>query len=144
MVRGHAVSDSMDMAPTTVCTLPAKVFLAEDSLPVRSRVAALLTAYGMTIAGEAATPKASIDGILATRPDVVVLDAQLEGGTGLQVLNAVRGTDPGIAFIVFSNNVEPACRKRYLEGGAEDFLDKSIEIERLAPVVAKASLHRVR
>lgn len=143
MARRRATSDSVNMAPCTPSTLTAKVFLAEDSLPVRSRVAALLTSYGMTIAGEAATPQASIAGILATHPDVVVLDAQLEGGSGLQVLHAVRGAAPGIAFIVFSNNVEPAYRKRYLEGGAEDFLDKSIEFDRLAPAVAKASLHRV-
>ena len=39
----------------------------------------------MTVVGQARTPQDSISGILAAYPDVVVLDVQLEGGSGLQV-----------------------------------------------------------
>jgi DNA-binding NarL/FixJ family response regulator len=120
---------------------PVTVFLADDSAAIRSRVAELLRASAMAVVGEAETPAASIDGILAARPDVVVLDVQLEGGTGLQVLQAVRRADPGIAFVVFSNNAGPAYRKRYLGEGATQFLDKSSEFPRLAQAVAEAPRH---
>ena len=95
----------------------------------------------MAIVGQAETPQGSIDGILATVPDVVVLDVQLEGGSGLQVLRAVRQAAPEIAFVVFSNNAGPAYRKRYLREGAVRFLDKSTEFDQLARAVAKASQH---
>lgn len=117
---------------------PLKVFLADDSAPIRDRVAAMLCAQGMTIAGEAATPADCIHAILATRPDVVVLDVQLEGGTGLQVLQAVRAAAPDIAFVVFSNNAGPAYRKRYLGAGATGFLDKAAEFDQLARAVTRA------
>lgn len=117
---------------------PLKVFLADDSGPIRDRVAAMLCARGMTIAGEAATPADCIHAILATRPDVVVLDVQLEGGTGLQVLQAVRAASPDIAFVVFSNNAGPAYRKRYLGAGAAGFLDKAAEFDQLARAVTRA------
>ena len=68
----------------------------------------------MRVVGEAETPQACIAGILSTRPDVVVLDVQLEGGQGLEVLRAVRCAAPQVAFVVFSNNAGPAYRKRYL------------------------------
>jgi two-component system response regulator DesR len=116
--------------------VPVKVFLADDSAMIRDRVAAMLGGREMAIVGQAVTPQASIDGILAAHPDVVVLDVQLEGGTGLQVLRSVRQSAPDIAFVVFSNNAGPAYRKRYLHEGAQRFLDKSSEFDQLADVVA--------
>ncbi|HWI83312.1 response regulator transcription factor [Ramlibacter sp.] len=118
-----------------------KVFLADDSAMIRDRVAAMLATRAMDVVGEAETPQASIEGILAAQPDVVVLDVQLEGGTGLQVLRAVREQEPGIAFVVFSNNAGPAYRKRYLGEGAERFLDKTTEFDQLVTAVELASHH---
>jgi DNA-binding NarL/FixJ family response regulator len=118
-----------------------KVFLADDSAAIRERVAAMLAAGKITIVGQAETPQGSIAGILSAHPDVVVLDVQLEGGTGLEVLRAVREADPQIAFVVFSNNSAPAYRKRYIGAGAAQFLDKSTEFDQLVPAVRNASLH---
>ena len=120
-----------------------KVFLADDSLQIRARVNALLGAADIAIVGEAATPENCIAGILRCHPDVVVLDVQLEGGTGLQVLKAVRLADPQVAFVVFSNNSAPAYRKRYLGEGAASFLDKSTEFDQLARAVETAGRHAV-
>lgn len=115
-----------------------RVFLAEDSAMIRERIAALLGAHAIAVVGEAATPQASIDGILSAWPDVVVLDVELEGGSGLQVLRAVRLAAPDIAFVIFSNNSALAYRKRYLDEGAYRFLDKSTEFDQLAQTVASA------
>lgn len=115
-----------------------KVFLADDSQQIRERVNAILGAAHMDVIGQAATPDTCIAGILGSHPDVVVLDVQLEGGTGLQVLKAVRSADPDVAFVVFSNNSAPAYRKRYLGEGAVRFLDKSTEFDQLAHAVATA------
>jgi two-component system response regulator DesR len=119
--------------------VPVKVFLADDSAMIRDRVAAMLADQSMDIVGQAETPQASIDGILAVHPDVVVLDVQLEGGSGLEVLRAVRQVDPRIAFVVFSNNAGPAYRKRYLGEGAQRFLDKTTEFDQLVVAVENAS-----
>lgn len=118
--------------------LSLKVFLADDSALIRCRVAAMLGAPPLSIVGESGTPQGAIDGILRTRPDVVVLDAQLEGGSGLEVLDAVRRVAPEIAFIVFSNNSGPAYRKLYLAAGAAAYLDKNSEFDQLARAVAGA------
>ena len=93
----------------------------------------------MTIVGEAGTPRGAIDAILAARPEVVVLDVQLDGGSGLEVLRAVRKASPEIAFVIFSNNSDAAYRKRYLAEGALRFLDKTSEFDQLAQAVAKAA-----
>ena len=120
-----------------------KVFLADDSPAIRQRIGALLDAAAMDVVGEGATPETCIQGILDSHPDVVVLDHQLEGGTGLQVLKAIRTADPEVAFVVFSNNSAPAYRKRYLGEGASRFLDKSTEFDQLAGAVAEAGRRSV-
>lgn len=118
-----------------------KVFLAEDSAPIRQRVAATLSQHDMEVVGEGETPAACIDGIRDSHPDVVVLDIHLVGGSGLQVLRAVRASDPAVAFVVFSNAAEPAYRRRYIAEGASSFVDKSTEFDQLVDAVQLAS-HR--
>ena len=131
------------MIPPMVSNGSIKVFLADDSQQIRERVNALLATADMAVVGEGATPDSCIAGILDSHPDVVVLDVQLEGGNGLQVLKAVRSADPGVAFVVFSNNAAPAYRKRYLGEGAVRFLDKSTEFDQLAQAVASAGRRSV-
>lgn len=120
---------------------PLKVFHADDSPLIRERVAGLLDSSVMAVVGHAETPQYAIEGILAMHPDVVVLDVQLDGGSGLQVLRAVRRIAPDIAFVVFSNHSDPAYRKRYLDEGAQAFLDKSNQSDQLVHAVTKASHH---
>ena len=137
MVRRTAERHSGCMSPRHSVI---KVFLADDSELIRMRVAALLVMPATSIVGYAHTPQASIDGIRATQPNVVVLDVQLEGGSGLEVLRAIHLSAPEIAFIVFTNNSGPAYRERYLREGAVRFLDKSTEFGSLASAVASAQL----
>jgi DNA-binding NarL/FixJ family response regulator len=120
-----------------------KVFLAEDSAAIRDRLHGLFVRARMSVVGEAGTPDGAIDQILALHPDVVVLDVQLEGGSGLEVLKAVRSADPKVAFVVFSNNATSVYRKRYLKEGASRFLDKSTEFDQLPQAVASAGFRTV-
>ncbi|MBX3653948.1 MAG: response regulator transcription factor [Ramlibacter sp.] len=117
---------------------PITTFLADDSSLIRRRVAAMLREQGMEVLGEAETPQSSVDAILRLRPDVVVLDIQLRGGAGLQVLREVRRAAPGVVFVVLSNSSGPAYRKRYLSEGAAAFLDKTTEFDQLARSIDRA------
>ena len=121
---------------------PTKVYLVDDSIPVRERVAQMLRERAIDVVGQAGAPQAAIDGILATQPDVVVLDIQLQGGTGLEVLRAVRLAAPQIAFVVLSNNSGPAYRKIYRIEGAQRFLDKNAEFDQLAQTVLQLAQQR--
>jgi DNA-binding NarL/FixJ family response regulator len=116
--------------------LPA-VYLVEDSLPLRERLREILSLRGdVRIVGEAATPLAAIDGIRASCPDVVVLDYQLDGGTGVEVLKAMARDGDAPTFIVLSNHVDLATRRACQAAGARFFLDKSTEFARICDIVA--------
>ena len=113
-----------------------KVFIAENFLPVRRRLAELLTALdGVAVVGEAESPAEAIGGILATRPDWVILDYQLRGGTGVDVLRAVHPKAPSIRFIVLTNHPTSQYRRACTESGAGWFFDKSTEFGKVRDVI---------
>jgi DNA-binding NarL/FixJ family response regulator len=114
-----------------------KVFIVEDALPIRERLVELMEEIdGAAVAGFAETPADAIAGILATRPDCVVLDYQLLGGTGVEVMRAVGLKVPGIVFVVLTNHATPQYRRLCLEAGARWFLDKSTEFRKIKEVIA--------
>ncbi len=134
MSRPRRLRDSRGMQKTVS---PTRVFLADDSALSRRSVADMLTAQGMVVAGQADTPESAVAGILASQPDVVVLDVQFKKGTGMQVMQAVLNSTRDIPFIVLSNHAEAAYRTRYLTAGAACFLDKHVEFYQLGDALAR-------
>ena len=96
----------------------------------RSRIATLLGAVeGLELVGYAADAPGAIAGILAERPDAVVLDIHLASGTGFDVLRAVHGRAPGIDVYMLSNFATLPYREHAASLGACDLFDKSLEFE---------------
>ena len=89
----------------------------------------------LKIVGEAETPIDAIDGILKLKPTCVVLDFQLRGGTGVDVLRAVHPVAPDIAFMVLTNHPTPQYRRLCLGAGAKWFFDKSTEFKKIKDVI---------
>ena len=109
-----------------------KVFLVEDSPLLRERLETMLAAIpGAENVGHAPAAESAIAGIEAARPDVVVLDIQLERGTGFDVMRAVRPKQPQVAFYVLTNFAHEGYRRMAEKLGARAFFDKSKEIEAL-------------
>ena len=92
---------------------------------------------GLCVVGEAESPAQAVAGISATRPDCVVLDFQLIGGTAVDVLRAVHPVSPEIAFIVLTNHPTSQYRRACMDAGAIGFLDKSTEFGKLKAAVAE-------
>lgn len=113
------------------------VYIVDDSPSMRARLVEILAEIGSAdVVGEAGTPDEAIAGILSQRPDYVLLDYQLEGGTALDVLRAVCPNAPDIAFIVLTNHASPPYRRACIAAGAQYFLDKSSEFGRISSVIA--------
>lgn len=118
----------------TRCT--GKVFIVEDSPAVRSRLVELLCEIdGVCVVGEAQSPYEAVAGIRRTQPHCVVLDLQLIGGSGIDVLRAVHPLSPQIAFVVLTANATAQYRRACMQAGASRFLDKSTEFDKLKEVV---------
>jgi DNA-binding NarL/FixJ family response regulator len=114
------------------------IFIVDDMPSMRDRLRELVgDIEGVEIVGDAGTPEDAIEGILRTHPDCVLLDYQLLGGTGVDVLRAVHPQSPEIAFIVLTNHATTQHRRACLDAGARYFLDKSTEFNRIRTAIAE-------
>ena len=118
------------------------VFLVEDSLAIRARLAATIRGIdGAQLVGEAGKVAEAIDGIRATHPSAVILDLQLEDGSGLDVLKAVQPASPALHVAVLTNYATDQHRRACLDAGAEFFLDKSSDFPRIREIVQRWTAH---
>jgi DNA-binding NarL/FixJ family response regulator len=112
------------------------VFLVEDSLAIRERLAETIRGIaGARLVGEAGTVGKAIDGIRSTHPGAVILDLQLEDGSGLEVLRAVHPGSPALHVAVLTNYATDQHRRACMNAGAEFFLDKSSDFPRIREIV---------
>ena len=93
------------------------------------------------VVGEADSYVKAVAGITGTRPDVAILDIRLADATGdgIDVLNEVRKSLPGMRAIVMSNFYTPQHAKASSDAGAEYFLDKTVDFERIPEILRRMS-----
>ena len=128
---------SMSQARTT------HIYIVDDSASIRTRLAELLAAMSdVEVVGQAASAADAVAGILGTLPDSVVLDLNLTGGSGIDVLRTVHPQAPGIVFVVLTNHSEPQYRRACVRAGATYFLDKSTEFDQVRAVIAEIAANR--
>ena len=126
------------MEPTTIIESAfMRVVIVDDAPRVRDRVKALLHADApyAEVVGEAGEAQAAIRLIRDMRPDVVILDLQLVGASGIKVLRAVKLAPHAPRVIMLTNLTDLEYQITCLEAGAEFFLDKSFGFERLVDIL---------
>jgi len=122
----------------TLQAAPLTVFLVEDSLAIRARLAETIRGIdGTELVGEAGSVGKAIEGIRSTHPGAVILDLQLEDGSGLDVLKAVHPAAYALHVAVLTNYATDQHRRACLNAGAEFFLDKSSEFPRIREIVQR-------
>jgi DNA-binding NarL/FixJ family response regulator len=111
------------------------VFIADDSDPVRERLIALLSEIdGAEVIGEATNYDEAVEGIRSLKPHIVILDIQMPGGSGIDVLKEIKQDSRPPVVLMLTNHASPQYRKKCMEWGADFFLDKSREFESLASI----------
>jgi two-component system, cell cycle sensor histidine kinase and response regulator CckA len=118
-----------------------KVLVVDDSAVVRTRLVEILSALqGVEHVDTAGRASEARQAIQSARPDVVVLDIHMPGGSGIEVLEALRAEDQRIMTIVLTNDPAPQWRAASLRAGADFFFDKSAEFQQAVDVIARLAL----
>jgi DNA-binding NarL/FixJ family response regulator len=113
-----------------------RVFIADDSRVVLERLADLLKDVpGVELVGQAGDVPETVRCIQQLSPDAVILDLKMPGGTGLDVLRAIRPDHPGLHFVICTNFPYPQYREECFNAGANFFLDKSAEFEKIPAIL---------
>lgn len=114
----------------------ARVLLAEDSPELGNRLCELvLEAGNVDLAGWAK------DGAEAWRlfghetPEVIILDLNMPGLSGLEVLRRIRGSQRPCVVMILTNHVEASIREACFRGGADYFLRKSSDLDEVVDIL---------
>jgi DNA-binding NarL/FixJ family response regulator len=120
-----------------------KVFIADDSSVVVERLVDLLEEEvpDAQLVGQAGDVPEAVRGIQKVKPDALILDLQMPGGSGLDVLRAIRADHPRLYVLIFTNYPYPQYREECLTAGANVFLDKSAEFEKI-PAILRELIHK--
>lgn len=115
-----------------------RLFIADDSKVMRDKIRELASGIkGIELVGEAVDVRTSIQGITDLSPDAVVLDIRMPGGSGLEVLRAIKKTLKRPVLIVLTNYPFPEYREVAVKLGADHFFDKATEFYEVQEVLEK-------
>jgi DNA-binding NarL/FixJ family response regulator len=113
-----------------------RVLIVDDSEALVARLKSRLAAIaGLEITGYAANVPDAVEEIRKVKPDVVILDISMPGGSGIDVLESVEKNQFQPIVIMLSNFSGPQYRRKCLQGGARFFFDKSAEFHKVAEVL---------
>jgi two-component system, OmpR family, response regulator len=116
-----------------------RAFIVEDSSTIRDNlIETLKELANFEPVGTAETEHEAKRWLTANEWDLCIIDLFLREGSGLNVLEAVRGKrKPGQKFVVLSNHSSRDVRWRCKQLGADACFDKSTELEALVEYCSK-------
>ncbi len=120
---------------------PARVLVVEDHPLFRKGVVALLDALDdLAVVGTAGSGEEAVDLVTDLRPDVVLMDLQLPGMSGIEATRAIVGARPGVAVLVLTLFEDEESVFLALRAGARGYVLKDADEEEL--IAAIRAVHR--
>lgn len=117
-----------------------RVFLVDDHEIVRRGIAHLVDAEAdLTVVGEAGSFHEATRRILATAPDVAVLDVRLPDGSGIDLCRDIRSTQPGVACLILTAYDDDAAVMSAVLAGANGYVLKDIRSRELIGAIRRAA-----
>jgi len=115
-----------------------RVVVVDDHAMFRTGVKAEIGRQ-VNVVGEAADVASAVNVILATLPDVVLLDVHLPGGGGVEVLRKVHEKIPDQRFLALSVSDAAEDVIGVIRGGARGYVTKSINGDELVDAIRRVA-----
>jgi two-component system, NarL family, response regulator NreC len=118
-----------------------KIVLADDHVVVRSGLRLLLDAEeDFEVVAEASDVESARRYVRGHRPQVLVLDLNMPGGSSLEAIPLIRSESPGTEIVVLTMQQEPAFARHALGAGAIGYVLKEAADEELVEAVRRAAV----
>ncbi len=104
--------------------LHATIVLADDHAIVREGIAALCSSNGMNILGQCSDGGSALEMIGELKPDFALLDLNMPGMTGVEVIRKLRAGGSAAKLMILSISREESTVMEALRAGADAYLLK--------------------
>jgi DNA-binding NarL/FixJ family response regulator len=111
------------------------ILLVEDHAIVRSGIRRLLADRPGTTLREVATGDGALVSLRAEVFDLLILDLNLPGLGGLELLRRIMAAYPALKVLVFSQHTEAVYASRAMEAGARGYISKNAAPEELLEAI---------
>ena len=112
------------------------VVIVDDSELVRDRIQKRISELDeINVSGVASNSIEAQEIIKSSNPDVVILDIKMPGESGIELLTKIKEYYPHIKVIMLTNYPFLQYRSKCYENGADYFLDKSNEFEKVTEIL---------
>ena len=114
--------------------LPPKlrVLLVDDQPLFRRALATLISAqFDMTVVGEGENGRDALEKVRALHPDIVVMDVNMPGASGVDGVNAIRGAGFGTPIVMLTVSEDDDDLFESIKAGANGYLLKNVRPEEL-------------
>jgi DNA-binding NarL/FixJ family response regulator len=108
------------------------ILLAEDHALVRQGLRTLLSLDpALTIVGETGDGAAVMGLLAALRPDLLLLDLDLPGRSGFDIVEALKRANDPVRILVLTGSLREVSVRRALAAGADGYIPKSDDTDEL-------------
>jgi DNA-binding NarL/FixJ family response regulator len=102
-----------------------RVFIVDDHPIVRQGLAQMINQEAdLTVCGEAEEAQVALQAVAELHPDLVLVDLSLKGGSGLELIKALRARQNTLPVLVVSMHDESLYVERALRAGARGYIMK--------------------
>jgi DNA-binding NarL/FixJ family response regulator len=134
-----ALSDSAAPSDPAAPRAPTSVAIVEDQPALLHNLVKLLGEFPQVAVHSCyPTGEAAVEGLLANRPQAVLLDLELPGMDGIEVIRAVKPKAPELVILVLTTFDDEAKVYEAVTAGASGYLVKRIPVERIVAGIAEA------
>lgn len=103
---------------------PLRVMLVEDHALVRAAIRRTLDVPGIQVVGEASSAEQALSTVLEHRPDVVLLDIDLPGMSGVQLVRELAPRLPDSHIVMLTGSADRDDLVTAIRNGASGYLTK--------------------
>jgi DNA-binding NarL/FixJ family response regulator len=118
--------------------MATKVLIVDDHPAVREGLGVRISSQpDMEVCGQAADTAEALELLESVRPDVVVVDIQLETSNGLDLVQRIHARDESIGILVWSIYPDAIYAQRALQAGALGYINKRQATSRIVEAIRR-------